>query len=158
MLSGSRWLLACGKARKAERLLKAACDDVQDVVVCLRSRAQMAAAVDDAKVLMAAGKALASVACIEQEKCAAVHTWLGDLHAQRGELGTAVAMFRRAARDGENVARLVRLANVASRAGLHAQALAALERALRLRGGADAKLKARIKVERQKMLDTMLRH
>jgi hypothetical protein len=77
---------------------------------------------------------------------------LANLRLQRGESGTALGLFTRAAREEPRVeARWLAVADVAAAAGQPAAALDALERVVRLRGGADEELAKRIEALRARL-------
>jgi tetratricopeptide (TPR) repeat protein len=149
-------LAALGMADEAEKLLAAECERFDDHQVCLQDRAKMASQIPDVERLTAAGKALLTAVCMEQERCAESATWLGDLHSGRKEWGAAVNFYRQAIRDGENVDRHVKLAQAASQAGMHAQASRSLERALEMKGEPDAELQRRLAEEKEKATAPLL--
>jgi len=151
------WMAAQGEPGKGEEALAKICDDMRDYMLCQRKRTELAARIDDPERLRKAGKALMTAACIEQQRCAQMATWIGDLHMGRQEWGSAVASYARAARDGETVQRLLKLADASSKAGFSAQAVRALEKALRRRKGSDPEIERRIKIERARALGSIIK-
>jgi tetratricopeptide (TPR) repeat protein len=150
-LRGQR-LLALDQLDEAERYLAESCPKYRDGDRCSRARVEAAAKLEDRERLVAAGRALLSLVCVHKERCAETAVWLGDLHAGRSEWGAAIGNYERAARDNETPETLSKLAWAASRAGKHAQAARALERALALRGGNDPDLLKRLAEEREKLI------
>jgi predicted Zn-dependent protease len=107
--------------------------------------------------LDAASKDLLGLACATPLDCANMATWISGLRAGRGEGGMALALLARAAREDPNdETRWLRLADAASSAGAHGEALDALEKVARRRGGADEALKRRIDAERSHVMDGLL--
>ncbi len=153
----ARLLVATGRADEAEKLLAAACERVDDYRACQWDRVAAAAELPDAERIDAAARALLSASCVDRKQCAATATWLGDLRRNRGEWATALGSYERAVREEPTDERLLRLAAAASKLGLHAKAVDALERVLERRGGADPELRARLEAERERLLEGSLR-
>lgn len=150
-------LAALGKADEAERHLAEACTRVDDRSPCLRARMNMAKELDDRERLIAAAKAWKATVCARRKRCAQAALTVGDIHAGRKEWGAAMENYKQAARDDESVAALSRLASAASSAGMHGQAVRALERALELPGAADdAQLEKRLAAARQKLVRPLI--
>jgi lipopolysaccharide biosynthesis regulator YciM len=115
--------------------------------VLAATKVRLPAAID------AASKELLAASCGTAVQCAEMATWLANARMARNETGVALGLLARAAReDPTNEERWLRLADTASQAGAHSQAVDALERVARRRGGADAALKQRIETERAKVL------
>jgi hypothetical protein len=145
----ARLLALDDKPEEGARLLERTCERVTDRVACLRARVAVAAQVKAADTLDAAVKDLLGSACVTSAACADTASWIGEVRTGRGELGAALVLFTRAAReDPSQEARWLRLATVAARAGSHATAVEALEKVARRRGGADPELRRRIDEER----------
>jgi tetratricopeptide (TPR) repeat protein len=145
-----------GRASEAEAMLAAECARVNEAISCLRLRVQAAAAMKTGARLTAAAKDLLTAACSAASPCAEVATWLGDLMARRQEWGTAVTHYERALSEEPRPERWVKLGEAASRAGGHARALEAFQRALEGLGGQDDALKRRIAEERRRALDRLV--
>ena len=141
-------LAALGKADEAEKVLAAECEKFDDFAACLRERALLASQIPDPDRLLSAEKALLGAVCSQRDSCAEAATWIGDVHAGRGEWGAAVNSYKAAVRDGESADRDVKLATAASKTGMHAQAARSLEQALKLKGGKDPELEKMLSDER----------
>ena len=154
----ARVLIAERKPEEAVRLLDKGCDRVSERASCLRVRVTAAAATKSADTLGAASKDLLGAACVTPQACADVATWLAGVREGRHELGAALALLARAAREDPNSeARWLRVADVASKSGAHVQAADALEKVAKQRGGADPELKRRIAAERAEALGGLLK-
>ncbi len=149
----ARWLAAVGRHEDAERLLSELCDDVNDRVACAQARARIAADLVPPEPLTQAGRSLLVAACVEEEPCAEMATWLGDLHAGRSEWGAAVNHYQRAVLHVESDDRWLKLARAAGAVGMGGQALRALERVRQRRGGHDAALDEQIREQRRKVMN-----
>jgi hypothetical protein len=79
----ARLMAARGEPDQAEKLLAGECDRFDDRAACLRTRADVAAQIDEPGRLESAGKALLTAVCIDRARCAEAATWVGDLHARR---------------------------------------------------------------------------
>jgi predicted Zn-dependent protease len=153
----ARLLVAEGKPEEGVKLLEKGCDRVSDRAACLRVRVTAAAAIKAPEPITAAAKDLLGAACVTNQACADTATWIANVRAGRGELGAALALLARAAREDPNdEARWLRVADVAGKSGAHVQAADALERVAKHRGGADPELKRRIEAERAQILGGML--
>lgn len=154
----ARVLMAEGKPEEAVRMLERGCDQVADRPSCLHTRVVAASAVKTPDLLTPASKDLLGAGCVTPVQCADVATWLAGVRIGRSELGAALALLSRAAReDPGNEKRWLDLADVASRSGAHVQAADALEKVAKHRGGADPELKRRIDAERASALGGILR-
>jgi hypothetical protein len=139
------------------KLLETSCDLVSDRRPCLQTRVVAAAKIKAPAVLDTASKDLLGLACISSVDCADTATFLAGIRSSRGEGGMALVLLARAAReDPGNDARWLALADAASSAGAHGEALDALEKVARKRGGADPALKKRIDAERSQVMDGLL--
>ena len=147
----ARLLLAEKRPEEAEALLAAHCGQTSDRPECLRARTLAAAETASPEKLAAASKDLLAASCLAPVTCAETATWLGDLRLGRGEPGSALAFYARAAREDPTEARWLKLADAASRAGAHAQAADALERVAQKRGWDDA-LRRRVAEERARAM------
>jgi tetratricopeptide (TPR) repeat protein len=153
----ARALLADDRAEEAAKLLEKTCERTDDRVPCLQLRVTAAAAVKDSTLLDASSKELLGNACLTPATCADMVTWVAGVRRGRGDNGMALALLARAAReDPGNEARWLRVADAASEAGAHGQAMDALDKVARHRGGADPALKARIDAERTQALGTTI--
>jgi len=154
----ARWLAATGEVAAGERMLAELCGGVSDQVTCLYARAELAARLTGAEPFNSAVKTLQRAACGARDDCARVNTWIADAQMRRKEYGAAVSAYKRAIRDCETDERLLILASAASLAGLHSQALRALERLLKRRGSDDPALKARVMKERERVMKLIMSH
>jgi hypothetical protein len=98
--------------------------------------------------LVTATKDLVIASCFSSEECASSCKFAGDLFAGRAEWGSSLSYYARAARESPTAAAWLTLADAASRAGAHTQALEALQKVVQLRGSEDETLRARIDAER----------
>ena len=144
-------LVARGEPARADQLLKRHCLQVDDPGQCASARASVAAALPESEPLAAATRDLLLVACTDAQSCAVAASFAGDLRARRGDWATAAALYARAVRETPNEQRYRTLGVAASHAGLHGQAIDALERALALHGQADATLAREIENERAQL-------
>ncbi|MFO0569279.1 MAG: O-antigen ligase family protein [Polyangiaceae bacterium] len=144
----AKLLSAMGRSREAEALLAERCASVTDRAPCLWARVLVAAEVKPPAELPSSIKQYLSACCTGAEDCARATTAVGDLEVSRGELNSALGFYRRAAGEASSEALWLKIADVASRIGEHAQALEALERVSHIRGKLDAELDARIQRER----------
>ena len=155
----ARLLLAEDKPDEAVKFLEKACEQVTDRPSCLQARVGAAARLKPSEPLDAAMKALLGASCSSAEACANAATWLASVRQGRGEMGAALALLARAAReDPGDDSRLLKLADAASRAGAHAQAADALETVSRRHGGADPEIKQRAEAERSQARARLLEH
>jgi predicted Zn-dependent protease len=149
----ARLLVADGKPEDGARLLGKACERAVDRVSCLQELVTVAAKVKEPALLDAASRELLGTSCAAPATCAAVATFLAGVRGGRGETGVALSLLGRAAREDPNDdQRWLHLADVASQAGAHAQAMEALEKVARRHGGGDPALKQRIDAERGQVL------
>jgi Flp pilus assembly protein TadD len=88
------------------------------------------------------------MSCSDATECGNIATWAGDLLVSRGDLGSALSYYDRAAREAPTEARFRTLATVASKLGFHGQAVSALEKALKLHSGRDETLEGELARER----------
>ena len=153
----ARLLLVDGKIEEAVKLLEKECEQVTDRVACLRLRVEAATRLKAPAPITNAAKDLLGAACVTTTACADTATWLADVRLQRGEPSAALALLTRAAReDPADEARWMRVADAATRAGAHVQAVDALEKVAKRRGGADPDLRRRIDEERKLALGGLL--
>jgi hypothetical protein len=153
----ARLLVAEDRAEEAVKLLLNACEQATDRVACLQARAAAASRVKAPGLLDAATKDLLTTVCVSSLPCAEMTTWLAQLRLERGEPNVALGLLVRAAReDPGNEGRWLGLANAASRAGQHAQALEALMKVANRRGGADPALQKLIDAERAQTIGGLL--
>ncbi|MCK6533038.1 MAG: O-antigen ligase family protein [Polyangiaceae bacterium] len=136
------------KPEEAERLLAERCRAMSDRPVCLQARLTAAAECHPPTQLASAIREYLASRCSHAEDCATAASFVGDLELARGEPGSALAHFRRAAAEAPTEQRWLKLADAATSIGAHAQALEALGKVAGLRGGADEQLRARIAGER----------
>jgi hypothetical protein len=148
----ARLLVASGAASEAERALSERCRAYGKRLTCQRTRLEIALALDNAERVDAALKELFAAACPPSKVCAVEATWAGDFIARAGpkHVRLAVTAYRRAVQNEPTADRWLRLAGSASQAGLHGEAVAALEKVVRIRG-ADPALKQRIELERARV-------
>lgn len=152
----ARWLAATGKSIDATTLLADRCESLEERVPCLRTRVELAAEVKMPEPLTLAERALVAAVCMDEGECARTCDWLGGLHGGRGEWAAATTFYARAVQHEETDARLAKLADAASRAGMSGQALRTLERALARRGGHDPEIEERIRALRKQVLDGVI--
>jgi hypothetical protein len=101
--------------------------DVDDRGTCLRAIAEASRRAKDGRSLARAIDALATLPCVEPLVCAKNLEWLASLEADRGNGAAAVALLRKATRlVPDRIDLRERLAQRASRLGLHAEALLTL--------------------------------
>ncbi|APR82150.1 Hypothetical protein A7982_07499 [Minicystis rosea] len=154
----ARLLAAEGKPDEGVRLLERGCDRVTERTSCLRVRVLVASQMKAPEALGIASKDYLGAACVSNQICADAADWLAAVRAGRNDLGAALALYARAAReDPNNETRWMRVADVASRSGAHLQAADALEKVAKQRGGADPELKKRIDSERSQALGGLLK-
>jgi tetratricopeptide (TPR) repeat protein len=152
----ARALVADGRAADAELLLAAACPTVKDRESCLLARLSAALSAGRSDRVDVATKELLGASCATAAACADMATRIADMRAGQGELGAALVLYARAAREDPVESRWLRLADAASRSGAHAQAAAALEKIAQKRAGGDAALRKRIEEERARALGDLL--
>ncbi|MDI1451160.1 hypothetical protein [Polyangium sp. 6x1] len=99
----------------------------------------------------AASKDLLAATCLSASACAEAAGFLARIRENRGDSGSALTLYDRAAREEPTEARWLALADAASRAGAHAQAVMALERVAQKRGMTE-ELRKRIAEERARVL------
>lgn len=145
-------LAAQGRYAEADRLLAERCPLASDELPCLRSRASLVAGADDASLFPRAVKALLSRACATTLDCAEAAALAGRLHASRGDRGAALSLYLRAAREDSTEPRWRAVHEAAVASGSHAQAVEALERIARLRGGEDDELRRELDQARLRAL------
>jgi tetratricopeptide (TPR) repeat protein len=144
-------LIAEGKPEEAAKSLESACAAVKpaDRAGCLQVRVTAAAKVKAPALLDAASKELLGAACVTPQSCANTATLLASLRMSRGENGAGLALLARATReDPSDDGRWIALADAASAAGAHAEALNALEHVARRRGNDYGPIAARLAAER----------
>ncbi|HEY4117524.1 MAG TPA: O-antigen ligase family protein, partial [Byssovorax sp.] len=130
----ARELMTRGKAAEADALLVTACQKPAGRLGCLSTRAELLATGKGSPALVAAAHAYVAEACDDPSKCAAAHAWAGALEERIGDLEGAAAAYVEAAKLEPSEDRWLRAANAASRAGMHARAIQALEMVARRRG------------------------
>ena len=140
----ARLLHARGDARAAQKLLAERCAVAADKVECLEARLRIAAQVTPPDQLPAAIKEYMLARCSRADDCGSAAIVVGDIEATRGEWGAALGHYGRATRESPTEESWLKLATAAERVGAHAQAADALEKVMRLKGGADPTLRARI--------------
>lgn len=151
----ARKRMAEGQPDDAERLLSTECSRASDRVLCARLRVEAAALLKGPDRLSAAVRDYLSAACSRARECADAAQWAGDMRAGRGEWGAALSLYGRAAREDPGEDRWLSLAEAASRAGAHTEAVEALEKVLQKRGGSDPAIRKRIEDERSKAAGTL---
>jgi hypothetical protein len=153
----ARVLLVEGKIEEAVKLLEAECERVSDRVSCLQQRVSAAARLKAAAPMTSASKDLLGAACVTNTACADAATWLASVRLNRSEPSAALALLTRAAReDPSDESRWMRVADAATQAGAHVQAVEALEKVAKHRGGADPELRQRIDQEHRAALGGLL--
>ncbi|MDI1451158.1 O-antigen ligase family protein [Polyangium sp. 6x1] len=147
----ARHLVVEGKSEEAESRLAARCARVKERVGCLRARVEIASSVPGVARIDAASKDLLAATCLSASACAEAAGFLARIRENRGDSGSALTLYDRAAREEPTEARWLALADAASRAGAHAQAVMALERVAQKRGMTE-ELRKRIAEERARVL------
>ncbi len=147
----ARLLVAEGKPEEAESRLAARCALVKERAPCLRARVEIASRVPGVDRIDAAGKDLLGATCLSAAACAEAASFLARVRDNRGDTGSALSLYARAAREDPTEARWLALAESASRGGAHAQAADALERVAQKRG-MNEELRRRILEERARAL------
>lgn len=151
----SRLLRLEGNPVAAEKLLADRCRSTNERAECLHARLEAAAECDPPTELQTAIKDYLAASCAAVVACADAATIVGDLEASRGNWGSALSHYARAAREAPTEQRWLKLADAASRIGAHAQAVEALEKVAKQKGGSDPKLLDRIEAERAAMLGSV---
>ena len=149
-------LLSAGRFKEAEDMLASECPRFVDRTNCYKIKFLAVVEADDVGSFSTASNDLMASACVQSGRCAAIAGYAGDLLLGHGYAQAATGLYRRAAREQSSPAAWVRVASAASRAGEHAEAVEALERALRMRGGNDIALKQWIERERGNAARTLL--
>jgi len=147
----ARLSAAEGRPEEGEALLSKHCTLVTDRAPCLRARVEVASRIPGTDRIEAAGKDLLAATCLTTSTCAETASWLARIRDGRGDSGAALSLYARAAREEPTEARWLALADAASRAGAHAQAADALERAA-LKSNKTEELRKRIVEERAKAM------
>jgi tetratricopeptide (TPR) repeat protein len=150
--------MADGEAEEAERMLAAECGRASDRGACAKLRVEAAAQLKGPDRIAVAVRDYLSAECSRARECADAAQWAASMRATRGEWGAAMALYNRAAREDPGEGRWLALADAASQAGAHAQAVEALEKVAQKRGGADPALRKRIEEERSKAAGPLLRN
>ncbi|MBV9945315.1 MAG: hypothetical protein JOZ69_00525, partial [Myxococcales bacterium] len=120
----ARVLAADGQAAQAILRLEAVADQVRDRVTCLQLMARLSRATHDGAHFETALSEIARAGCGSEQDCVANLEWVAEAEAEEGSLRRAVATYKRAhERAPLDDRRLERLAQLADRAGLNAEAL-----------------------------------
>jgi len=151
----ARLLRLEGSPRAAERLLADRCRSTGERAECLRARVEAAAECTPPTELQPAIKDYLAASCATTVECADAATFVADLEASRGNWGSAMSHYGRAAQEAPTEQRWLKLADAASRLGAHAQAVEALEKVAKLRGQIDPALRERIEAERAALLGSV---
>lgn len=149
----ARLLHLNGNALVAEQILAARCPTVDDATECLMGRAEAAFATTDYSRRERAAKDFVAASCSTPAACAHANDWVADRYARGGQLLMALRHLERAAQDDETPQRWAKLAEVAGAAGVHGEAVRALERVGQLRGERDPDLEERIRAARRRALE-----
>lgn len=144
----ARLLRLEGNPSQALKLLAGRCTTVTDRAECLQAKLEAAAECTPPTELPATIKEYLASRCGVPEDCAQASVAVGDFEAARGQWGSALSHYARATREAPTEHRWLKLADAASQVGAHSQAADALERVVKLRGGADPSLLSRIAAER----------
>lgn len=132
----ARALAALGRHDEAAELLVHACDTSEDRISCLKARLDVAAQRKDAPGVEKLLKQIASIGCTSTMQCAITYEWVGDYNLRHGNAGSALTWYDRAcSHDGSNASLHLKLARAAGRLGMHARAVQAYEKAVRLKPG-----------------------
>jgi tetratricopeptide (TPR) repeat protein len=124
----ARTKLAPGHHEALDELL-AACDDVDKRIACLERVVQLSFAQNDSVRATSAMARIQRGGCNSDTECQSADVFLGEIEASRGNSASALAHYKRALdRKPEDEALTVRCAELASRAGLHAEAKQLYER------------------------------
>jgi hypothetical protein len=143
----ARRLVLRGSTNEAYELLAKRCAEVVDRARCLVVRARVAAQIKDAAPLAATVKELRASACSTSQECAATMELVGDLFRDRAEVASSMGAYSRACEEEPTDARLMKLADAATRSGAHSRAADVLEKIAAHKPG-DAELARRIREER----------
>lgn len=130
--------------RLARDILRRGCQKPEGLLGCLGLLARVEEPGEVGKTL----DRYLALSCDTAEKCADANTWVASFHASRGSFAQAYGAAERAARRAPSDARWLAAAGYAEQAGMRPQAVRALEEVLRMRGGNDAAIKARIEADR----------
>jgi hypothetical protein len=120
----ARVLSASGQRGAAFDVVQKASESVDDRVLCLRSVFAMAKADGLRQRATAALDAIVRAGCTDDQACAEQLGWVGDQQRELGNVMSALAVYKRVREktpDDEGV--LQAMAELAARAGLHAEAL-----------------------------------
>jgi hypothetical protein len=141
-------LAARGHPDGAVDLLARECPTFEDRTACLLVRAKIASEISDSGPLSVATRDLFAAGCSDPHACAEIASFAANLRAQRGEWATSAALFARAAREDPTERRFRDLGEIASKAGLHAEAADAFAHALERHANGDGELARRVEQER----------
>jgi hypothetical protein len=119
----SRVQWAAGNTREAVSVLERAEDRVVDRKVCLRVEAELAASTGNSELLEHALAGIVDGSCATDRECFDDYVHVGDLQRRRGNAAAGLTAYRRANKIVPGTDWLIlRMAEVASEAGLHGEA------------------------------------
>jgi tetratricopeptide (TPR) repeat protein len=153
----ARLLVINGEAEKAESVLSARCQRVDDPMPCQLARADVAAGIKDSEPVHRAVRDLVQIGCGPQNQCGPASITAGDLLAARSEWGTALTHYSRACKNDPNEQCWLKVAGAAIKIGAHTQAVDALEKVAHLRGTVDPQLRAMILEEKSQAMAPLLK-
>lgn len=146
----ARLRMSEGRLDDAERVLEGGCARPRGRATCLALRLRVAELARDTRRFEAAARELVAHACAKASDCADAHHEVGAGRQRLGQQASAVSSFVRAAREDPSEARWLTVAQAAEEARLWGQAVDALDRVAKLRGGADPALTARLARARER--------
>jgi tetratricopeptide (TPR) repeat protein len=144
---------AAGETAQAMDLLEHTADSVTDRVACLRALVGLAVRSDDPRRLDEALDAIVRAGCTDETQCVGNLVWVAQTHEGRGNLGRAMALYKRAyEKSPEEDALLEAIARLAGKTGLNAEALEHYQELARRHPG-----EARWQTAAQEQRDALLR-
>jgi tetratricopeptide (TPR) repeat protein len=127
-------LIEVGDAHRGLDDLSSACEQVDARVDCLMKLATLARSVKDEPRATAALDRLAHAGCSTEAECVRIYSFAADAELNRGNVSTALSLYKKALAESPDDASLLEaIATLASRLGLHAEALANYNRLAQLK-------------------------
>ncbi len=139
----ARFVILDGDPRRARQILREGCLKLEDVSGCL----QLQATVEDEEQLPHVLERYVAANCRTNADCAEAYAWMSGLYAGRKSWALAYGAAEKGARKAPNEARWTRAADLAEQAGLHQEAVRALQELGHYRG-LDPEINRRIEANR----------
>jgi len=128
----ARLAVATGDSARGLRDFEDSMSQVADRVGCLKQLGLLAQHVHDDARFEGALSGIANAGCVEDSECAKNLSWVAKRELDAGNVGRALAAYRRAyERDPDSDALLARIADLAASEGLHVEAAQDYERLAR---------------------------